>query len=285
MDWLIRMNQVLEYIEDHLTEEINYHEIQRISCTSGDLFQRMFSNFTNIPLSEYIRRRRLSDAAIALTRSETSILDLSLLYGYDSPDAFSYAFKKLHGVSPSECRKKDVTVLSYPKLSFQITMKGEKRMKYRIVEKKAFKVVGKSIQTSQERNMSLHEIPRFWDQFNQSTDAPTLWKYSIQNGMLGVCYNGKEDGSFSYMIGVVSSSSSAEFETLDIPEASWAVFESIGPMPDAIQQVWKDIYQHFLPTSGYEHAPIADFELYPEGDIHSEDYYCEVWIPIQKSAT
>lgn len=282
MDYLTRMNHVLNYIEDHLTQTIDYQEIARLSMMSGDLFQRMFSHLTGISLSEYIRRRRLSDAAIQCSMSDKSVIELALDYGYESPDAFSYAFKKQHQVSPSEARKKNVVLSSYPKLAFQITLKGMNHMNVRIVEKQAFQVVGKSIRTSQEKNMTYHEIPNFWTQFNQSADAQKIWQYSVGGGCLGVCYDGAPDGSFSYLIGVVSSSESKEFETLSIPKAQWAVFESIGPMPHAIQKVWSEIYTDFLPTSGYEHAYLPDFELYPEGDIHSHDYRCEVWIPIQK---
>ncbi|MDD3957383.1 MAG: AraC family transcriptional regulator [Candidatus Izemoplasmatales bacterium] len=282
MDWLVRMNRVLDYIEAHLTDTIDYDEIQHISCASGDFFQRMFSQFTGISLGEYIRRRKLSDAAIRLIDQKMSIIDLALEYGYESSDAFTHAFKKLHGVTPSDAKKKAISLTAYPKLSFNITMKGSERMKYRIVEREAFNVVGKSIKTSQERNLKFHEIPKFWDDFNQSGHTETLCALSAEENVLGVCYDGMADGSFSYMIGVVSNQATSEFETISIPKATWAVFESVGPMPDAIQKVWSDIFQNFLPTSGYEHAPMADFELYPKGCIHDVDYYSEVWIPIVK---
>ncbi|MFA5290267.1 MAG: AraC family transcriptional regulator [Candidatus Izemoplasmatales bacterium] len=282
MDWLVRMNRVLDYIEAHLTDTIDYDEIQHISCTSGDFFQRMFSQFTGISLGEYIRRRKLSDAAIRLIDQKKSIIDLALEYGYESSDAFTHAFKKLHGVTPSEARKKAISLTSYPKLSFNIIMKGSESMKYRIVERDAFIVVGKTIQTSQERNMKFQEIPMFWDDFNRSGKTEALCKLSLEESVLGVCYDGKPDGTFTYMIGVVSDQTPDMFETMTIPKATWAVFESIGPMPHTIQKVWADIFQNFLPTSGYEHAPMADFELYPKGCIHDADYYSEVWIPIVK---
>jgi AraC family transcriptional regulator len=123
MDWLSRMNRVLDYIEEHLQDAIDYEAIARISCTSGDLFQRMFSNFTGVSLGEYIRRRRLSEAALALAENTSSVTEVALAYGYDSPDAFAYAFKKQHGIAPSEAKKHGVTLARYPKLSFQIVVK------------------------------------------------------------------------------------------------------------------------------------------------------------------
>ncbi len=282
MDWLIRMNSVLDYIEQNLTSEIDYERIQAISCTSGDLFQRMFSHMTNISLSEYIRRRRLSDAAEKLSCNHGSVLETALLYGYDSPDAFSSAFKKYHGISPSQAKKRNITLYTYPKLSFQITMKGDRKMKYRIVEKKAFKVIGHSIKTSQEDNLKNMSIPKFWDDFNNSPKCDELMKHNLDDVILGVCYDGLPDGSFSYLIGVVSTSNEEGLEELTIPESTWAVFESHGAMPNAIQKVWAEIYENFLPTSQYEHACLPDFELYPKGDVLSESYYSEVWIPVVK---
>lgn len=282
MDWLTRMNQVLDYIEINLTDDIDYEEIQTISATSGDFFQRMFSHFTGISLGEYIRRRKLSDAAIMLSHEKASVLEVALTYGYESPDAFTYAFKKYHGILPSEVKKKNIELINYPKLSFQITLKGSEPMKYRLVEKEAFQVIGVSMKTTHEDNINLKKIPKFWDEFNQSSACENLMKHSIDENMLGVCYDGKIGGEFSYMIGVVNASNDTEYEKLTIPKATWAVFESKGPMPDAIQKVWKEIFEEFLPGSGYQHAPMPDFELYPNMDASQEDYVCEVWIPVIK---
>jgi len=280
MDWLIRMNLVLEYIESNLKNDIDYDQIQQISCTSGDFFQRMFSHLLGIPLSEYIRRRKLSDAAVMLSSKNHSVIEVALMYGYESPDAFTYAFKKYHGISPSEVKKKNISLISYPKLSFQIKLKGSEPMKYRIIEKEAFQVMGVSIKTTQEENMNKMIIPKFWNEFNHSGKCEALNKHAIENNVLGVCYDGKPDGTFSYMIGVIASAKHQDYETIHIPKATWAIFESRGPMPHAIQKVWSDVFEIFLPTSGYEHAPMADFELYPKGDVTSQDYYCEVWIPV-----
>lgn len=280
MDWLVRMNAVLDYIEDNLTGNIDYDVIAKVSLSSGDLFQRMFSNFTGISLSEYIRRRRLSSAAILLSKGNYSVIDVAFVYGYESPDSFSYAFKKLHGVTPLQAKNQGVVLKSYSKLSFQVHMKGGNEMKYRIVEKEAFKVIGSKIVTSQEENMKKNAIPKFWDKVNADGSAEKMCTFSKEQSVLGVCYDGKPDGTFSYMIGVVSDKTSPDFEVITIPSAKWAVFECIGPMPKSIQKVWNDIFQNFLPTSGYEHAPMADFELYTYGDVKSPDYKSEVWIPI-----
>ncbi|MDD3842703.1 MAG: AraC family transcriptional regulator [Candidatus Izemoplasmatales bacterium] len=280
MDWLDRMNTVLDYIEDHLTEAIDYEQMAKMSLCSGNLFQRMFSNFTGMSISEYIRRRKLSKAGMDLASGDTQVIDIAGRYGYDSPDAFAYAFKRLHGITPSQAKIKGTTLTNYPRLTFTMKIKGEEKMRYRIVERQEFKVAGKSIKTSQEENMKQNSIPKFWDLCKHNGTMSALCAVGLEKPFLGVCYGDASDGSFLYMVGVEAKIMQAGFEMISIPQATWAVFESKGPMPFAIQKVWKEIFQNFLPTSKYDHAPMADFELYPEGDNQSQEYRCEVWIPV-----
>lgn len=284
MDWIKRMNGVLDYIENNLDGDIDYGSIARISLCSGDLFQRMFANFTGIALSEYIRRRRLSKAGEEIILGHKMIMETALKYGYTSADAFTYAFKQLYGTAPSKLGHEQQMFVHYPRLSFQITIKGDHSMRYRIVDKPAFKVVGKSMMTSQIANQSYQSIPKFWNKLNQENFiSRSLLPLNIKgNAVLGVCYDGKDDGSFAYMVGVESDDYVTDLETIVVPAAKWAVFESVGPMPEAIQKVWDDVFQNFLPNSAYEHAPMADFEKYPAGDNTKADYHCEVWIPIVK---
>lgn len=133
MDWLERMNRSMNYIEQNLSNEIDAKEVARLACCSEYHFPRMFSSITGFTLSEYIRRRRLSQAAFELQNDNfIRIIDLALKYGYDSPDAFSRAFKSLHGVTPTEARRKGVELKAFPRISFQITIKGDVEMEYRI---------------------------------------------------------------------------------------------------------------------------------------------------------
>jgi AraC family transcriptional regulator len=106
MDWLDRMNSAIRYIEENITEDIDYDMVAEKACCSTYHFQRMFSFITDIPLSEYIRRRRLTLVAFELQNSDVRIIDLAVKYGYDSADSFSRAFQKVHGVVPSLAREK-----------------------------------------------------------------------------------------------------------------------------------------------------------------------------------
>jgi AraC family transcriptional regulator len=142
MDWLDRMNGAMDYIEAHLMEDISYDQVAKRACCSTYHFQRMFSFIADVPLSEYIRRRRLTLAAFELQMSTVKVIDIAFKYGYESPEAFSRAFKYLHGVMPTSARDKGVALKAYPRMSFHISIKGDVEMNYRIEEKQAFEMFG-----------------------------------------------------------------------------------------------------------------------------------------------
>ncbi len=135
MDLISCMNKALEYIENNLDKEIDYRVVEKISCCSQYQFRRVFSFLAGISLSEYIRRRRLSNAVYDLKNADSNIIDIAVKYGYNSADSFSRAFQNFHGVLPSYARNLDVSLKSYPKLSFQLSINGGNEMNYRIVEK------------------------------------------------------------------------------------------------------------------------------------------------------
>ena len=141
MEWLDKLNKSIEYIEDNLDGEINYEEAAKLACCSCYHYQRMFSYIAGVTLSEYIRNRRMTKAAIDLQNGE-KVMDVSLKYGYESPTFFNRAFKKVHEVSPSMAQKKGTFLKSYSPISFKLAIKGVEEMKYRIEKKEAFRVVG-----------------------------------------------------------------------------------------------------------------------------------------------
>jgi len=142
MDSLTSMNNAMQYIEEHLTDDIDYSEVSKIACCSEYHFKRMFSFLSGIGLSEYIRRRRLTLAALDLKDTNLRIIDVAVKYGYDSADAFSRAFHSMHGILPSEARSENTQLKAYPRMTFQLSIKGGCEMNYRIVEKGPFKLVG-----------------------------------------------------------------------------------------------------------------------------------------------
>ena len=144
MDTLERFNAALTYIEANLDNEIDSKELSKITLYSAYQFQKLFMVMSGIPLSEYIRNRRLDRAAFDLQNTDEKIADIACKYGYDSPTAFNRAFQKLHGIPPSKVRtEKGIQLKAYPPIQFQICIKGATVMKYRIVEQKASKFVSK----------------------------------------------------------------------------------------------------------------------------------------------
>lgn len=142
MDLLKSMNRALKYIEENLTNDIDFQEAAKLAFCSEYHFKRMFSFLAGISLSEYIRRRRLTLAAFELKDSNVKVIDIAIKYGYNSPDSFARAFQNLHGINPSKARLNGHSLKAYPRMTFQLTIKGGNEMNYRIEEKEAFRIVG-----------------------------------------------------------------------------------------------------------------------------------------------
>lgn len=144
MDWLRGMNGVMEYLEENLSGDISYGDMARMVGCSVYEFSRIFSFMAGVPVSEYIRRRRLSQAAFDLQHSRERVIDIALGYGYNSPTAFARAFKELHGVSPTMARQMGTPLKTYPPISFLLTIKGVSAMEFRIQQMDSFQIVGLS---------------------------------------------------------------------------------------------------------------------------------------------
>ncbi|KEO82131.1 AraC family transcriptional regulator [Tumebacillus flagellatus] len=285
MDWLGKMNGAIRYIEEHLTDEIDTAEAAKIACCSVYHFQRMFSFITDVSLSEYIRRRRLTLAAFELQTTDRKVLDLALKYGYDSPEAFTRAFQNLHGVTPTAARRPGVLVKAYPRMTFTMSIQGDVAMKYRIEEVGSFSVIG------EKNRINMHEafevIPPLWEKANQNglmqTLIDLLWSQppTTPHGILGVCANGNfgNNEAFDYYIGAISDGEPlAGMESLQFPESAWAVFEASSPAE--VQDIWKRVYTEWVPTSGYDLANLPSLECYcPPG----HQPVAEVWVAIEKN--
>jgi len=279
MEWIDRLNKAINYIEEHLTDKIDYEELGRIACCSSYHFQRMFTYMAGVSLSEYIRRRKMSLAAVDLQSGE-KIIDVAGEYGYDSPTAFNRAFQSIHGVAPSAVKCEGVSVKSFPPIAFKITVKGVEEMNYRIETKDAFRIIGISHPLDKEIDKNFTVVPQMWQnaaitgtiqKLAGMMDAPPM-------GLLGVsACNDKEQ--WKYFIAVSSTQDVAEFEEYIIPAATWAIFRGAGAN-QSIQELEQRIVTEWLPTSGYEYANAPDIEVYLNPDPKNAEY--EVWIPITK---
>ncbi|MEA5049758.1 MAG: AraC family transcriptional regulator [Eubacteriales bacterium] len=288
MDWLNHLNDAIRYIEEQLDGEIDLDEVARRACCSSFHFQRMFSYMANVPLSEYVRRRRMTQAAFELQSGSVKVIDLALRYGYESPTAFNRAFQSVHGVSPSEARKSGVALKAYPPISFKITIRGEAEMNYRIETKQPFRIVGAKLEAtwSFEKQEGFEQVPKFWAEQTQKGTIPRLCQVMDEQtpGVFGVSVGDwQHTGKFEYYIAVASQQPVPEgmFEYV-VPACTWAIFECRGAMPAAIQSLQQRILTEWLPGSGYQYASAPDIELYSEGDQTSDDYVCWVWVPVKK---
>lgn len=284
MEMLHRMNDCIQYIEDNLDGAVEMEELARLSLSSKFHFQRLFSLVTGYTVADYIRKRRLTLAAQELINQNAKVIDVAFKYGYETPESFSKAFRKAHGVSPSQVREAGTSLKAFPRISFQIQLKGEVEMDYKIVDKKAFQVIGKGKRVSTCNGENLQDIPAFWDEVNTTDLDKLICEAAGNNEMLGICMEfDHPNEEFTYFIGAEKKSEEKRsLEVKEIPAATWAVFESVGPMPHAIQGVWKRIYSEWFPSTGYEHSGGPEFELYPPGNPNDENYRCEIWIPIMK---
>ncbi|MER0279244.1 AraC family transcriptional regulator [Clostridioides difficile] len=283
MEWIERLNKAINYIEENITKEIEYEQVAKIACCSTYHFQRMFAYMADVPLSEYIRRRRMSLAAVELQNDDKKIIDVALKYGYSSPTAFNRAFKSIHGVAPSVIKKGEITTLkAFPPISFKISIKGAEEMNYRVEKKEAFRIVGVSqpLHTELEKNFEI--VPQMWQKVALDGTLQKLMPMmdSQPQGVLGISIcNDLEE--WKYFISV--SSTKSIDNTLDeytIPAFTWAIFSGEGQCPQAIQELEKRIVTEWLPTSGYEYDNGPDIELYLNPDPQNAKF--EVWIPVVK---
>lgn len=286
MEGLQKMADSIDYIEKNLKYDCKIDDVANVACMSKFHFQRMFSMLTGATVAEYIRRRRLTLAAQELTHSKSKVIDVALKFGYETPESFSKAFRKIHGISPSVARQNSQILKAFPRLSFQIQLKGDVEMDYKIVEKEAFNVVGKDIRTTTVNDENLREISGFWDKSNSNGFTKELAKDCGPMGLIGICMGfDSTQEKLTYCICAEKNRLNipSDWEEKVIPATTWAVFESVGPMPDAMQKTWERIFSEWFPSTGYEHAGGPELEVYPQaGDIRSEQYRCEVWIPIVK---
>lgn len=280
MEWIDRLNEAIGYIEEHLTDEIDYEHLGRIACCSSYHFQRMFAYMAGVPLSEYIRRRKMSLAAVDLQGKDRKVIDVAGKYGYQSPTAFNRAFQSVHGIAPSAVKNEGVSVKSFPPVTFKITVKGVEEMNYRIETKESFRIVGVSVPLDKDIEKNFAVIPSKWQEISMNGTLQRL--IGMMNtpikGVLGIS-TCNDTEPWKYYIAVSSSQEKGDLEEYIVPAATWAVFPGSGTN-QSIQELERRIVTEWLPTSGYEYGDAPDVEVYLNPDPQNAQY--EVWIPVVK---
>ncbi|MBK1812270.1 AraC family transcriptional regulator [Clostridium sp. YIM B02505] len=289
MEIIKSLNNALDYIEDNLNSTIEIEDVAKVAYLSRSHFQRMFHALTGFTIGEYIRNRRLTLAAEELTSKDVRVTDVAIRYGYESIDAFTKAFQRLHGVTPSKIKKGNIRLKAFPKLSFQISIKGNCELNYRIIEKDSFKVFGVEFETTIADNLLYEEIPKFCDKIwvdGTHQKINEFLGYPKMHMLHGIHYDFKEDGSRKYMMGWEAPERDIpkEYKVLEIPSYTFAVFDGKGDSLNrlAISDLWKRIYLEWFPKSGFKEVEGAYIEKYFWDDSEYNQYTCEVWIPVER---
>lgn len=280
MEWIDRLNEAINYMEEHLTDAVDYEQLGRIAGCSSYHFQRMFTYMAGLPLSEYLRRRKMSLAAVDLREKDAKIIDVAEKYGYQSPTAFNRAFQSVHGIAPSAVKNEGVSVKSFPPVSFKIIIKGVEEMNYRIETRESFRIVGVSVPLNKDIEQNFAVIPSKWQEISENGTLQKLigMMDTPPMGVLGVS-TCNDTEPWRYFIAVSSSQESDGFEEYTVPAAVWAVFPGEGTN-QSIQELERRIVTEWLPTSGYEYGNAPDVEVYISPDPQNAKY--EVWIPVVK---
>jgi AraC family transcriptional regulator len=274
-------NKAMDYIEDHLTENIESQKIAQIALVSDYHFRRMFSYLTGLSLSEYIRKRRLSEAANALLAG-TSVTEAAFLYGYDSLEGFSRAFKEWSGRTPKSVQEGKF-VPTFSKINFQMTMTGGKSMEVKIVEKPAFKLIGVQKRVKQQYEGVNQEILDFTHTITEKQRKKMRALGDLFPKMpLNISYEADET-HLTHMIGFASTQDNI-FEDLvqiEVPENIWAIFSSKGVFPNDFQATWKEIFSQWIPSSDYELVDLPQIS-FTDWLSEGEEKYSEIWLPLKK---
>ena len=290
MNWITGLQNAIDYIENNLTEELNYADIAEKAFTSPFYFQRVFGVLCNYTLGEYIRNRRLTLAGSELSSSDAKVIDVALKYGYDSPESFSRAFTRFHGIAPSYAKRHGSQLKSFSRLSVKLILDGGNMMNYRIEKKDEIDIIVKKKIFSNDAGQNNEQLPNYWDACRKDNTINSFYKYAAESGvfgsaLVGVCLEDTKKNEVEYGIGVEYNGAEIPdgLSVERIPACTWAIFESTGPMPDAFQDLLYKVYSEFFPTSEYHPCKNLDIQVYPNGDMQSPRYRCELWIPVEKN--
>ncbi|MFJ8311877.1 MULTISPECIES: GyrI-like domain-containing protein [unclassified Streptomyces] len=287
---LKRLNQAMDHIEDRLDREIDVGELARIAMTSEYHLRRLFSALAGMPLSEYVRRRRLTVAGAEVLAGERTLLDVAVRYGYTSGEAFARAFKSVHGVGPGEARRTGAALRSQPRMSFRLVVEGSSSMRYRVVEKEEFRLVGKKARVPLVHEGVNPAIAAFIQGIGPET-ARRIHQLSDQlpEGIVAVCDDldpsraeGTELDYWHASLTRADTDAPDGLDSMVVPAGTWAVFESTGPFPRALQEMWRDVYTEWFPSNPYQNRPGPEI-LRTRPAAGAEETDAELWIPIERT--
>lgn len=276
---LENISEAMDYIEEHLTDNITIQEVSDVAHYSHFHFQRLFQMLTGTTIGDYVRQRRLSLASRELITSDIKIIELAYKYQYESPESFTRAFKKLFNVTPSAVRKHHLSVKYYPKLAVQVQLKAESPLKYRIVDKERLFLTGFQTTFTAEEIVEGKAYPAFWA--SKSLEMEQLLATHGQHIRIAAGSYRKEDTSlYDACIGCFTTDK--DQAQVIIEATKWCVFYGQGPL-SGLHNLWSRIFLEWFPKTSFQHSGMTEVEVFPAGDTTSEDYKYEVWIPLRSA--
>ncbi|MEU6620032.1 AraC family transcriptional regulator [Streptomyces litmocidini] len=290
---LEQLNQALDHIERRLEaeadREVDVAEVARIAMTSEYHFRRLFSALAGMPLSVYVRRRRMTLAGAEVLGGERTLLDVAVRYGYGSGEAFARAFRSVHGIGPGEARRTGATLTAQPRMSFRVVVEGSTTMRYRIVEKEAFRVVGRKA-----RVPLVHEgVNAAAAAHVESLDEQAIVRMKeladgepegVLSAVVHLTDSREEGAEVDYWIGVATGPEAAaeELDALDVPAGTWAVFDDHGPYPSALQELWRDVFTQWFPSNPYVSRPGPELLRTQPVEIGTKTD-SQLWVPVERA--
>ena len=295
MEWLSAIRATIDYMEKHLTDDISAQDVAGQVYLSPSFLQRGFLLMTGYGIGEYLRNRRLYQAALDLQRTDEKVIDIALRYCYETPESFTKAFSRFHGATPSQVRD-GATVNVFLPLTIKLSIQGGHQMEYKVTPMFPFKVIG--FQKVFDNETAYAEIPKFWDEicekyaFNvYAGNAPANpYEQALMDnciGEYGVCIDDIGGGKFRYLVAgkYTGGDVPAGMTVYEFPRSDWAVFDCIGPIPEALQTVNTRIFREWLPGNpDYELYGNASVEWYDcvNGEKSDPDYHSAIWVPVRK---
>ena len=294
MEWLTCIRTAIDYMEDHLEDDISAQDVADRVYLSPFFLQRGFALMTGYGIGEYLRNRRLYQAALALRETDEKVIDIALRYGYDTPESFAKAFSRFHGATPTQVRG-GAGVSAFLPLKINLTIQGGSHMDVKIAPMFPFRLIG--FQRAFGMENSYREIPAFWDEICEryannvyagKAPANPYEQAIVDNciGEYGVCIDDIGEGRFRYLIaGRYAGGPVPEGMVLyEFPRGDWAVFNCLGPNPATLQSMNTRIFREWLPGNpDYELCGNATVEWYDTiGTMTDPDYHSAIWVPVRK---
>jgi AraC family transcriptional regulator len=287
---LDRLNQALDHLESCLDQEVDMAEVAQIAAVPEYHFRRLFSALAGMPLPVYVRRRRMTLAGADVLAAEVTLLDIAVRYGYSSGEAFARAFRSVHGVGPGEARRTGAVLTAQPRMSFRVVVEGSTAMRYRIVEKGPFRILGRKARVPLVHDGVNAASAAHVDSLDERTVARMKELAGLEPaGIVSAAVyltESREDGDDAdHWVGVVAGPDAAadELDALEVPGGTWAVFDNHGPYPSALQDLWRDVFTQWFPSNPYASRPGPELLRTQPVEVGAPTS-SQLWIPVERTS-